>query len=183
MNDQDKMTLHFLVSKLVIFAVPLLNNALEVVGIQVSTAPGTVDALTNNLCIALGLAYSWWAHQRARQVHADLGYGEGVEAGFRHGVTATLRGAADTAGKLGGQNAAPPRSQTRFGNELAEASPLPVPGVDPASVSKAAPSISPTSSEPVARRSTATSEANPHSLPPSTSSPTPQPINTPIPPL
>ena len=161
MNDQDKMTLHFLVSKLVIFAVPLLNNALEVVGIQVSTAPGTVDALTNNLCIALGLAYSWWAHQRAKEVHADLGYSEGSEAGFRHGVTATLRGAADTAGKLGGQNA----------------------GDSSAPVSQAESSVSPTSAEPVAQRARATPEANPHPSSPSTSSPAPQTINTPIPPL
>ena len=99
MNDQDKMTVHFLVSKLVIFAVPLLNNALEVVGIHVTTSSDTADALTNDLCIALGLAYSWWAHQRAKEVHADLGFHEGVEKGFRNGVTATLRGAADAAGK------------------------------------------------------------------------------------
>ncbi len=159
MNDQDKMTLHFLVSKLVIFAVPLLNNALEVVGIQVSTGPGTVDALTNNLCIALGLAYSWWAHQRTKQVHADLGYSEGAEAGFRHGVTATLRGAADTAGRLGGQNAS--------GSS--------------ASDFQSTSSVSIAFAEPVARSATATPEASPH--PSSPSSPTPQPINTPIPPL
>lgn len=65
MSDQTKLTIHFLVSKLVILAVPLLNQLLIAFGINVTTSNNTVDSLANMICIGLGLAYSWWSHKQA----------------------------------------------------------------------------------------------------------------------
>jgi hypothetical protein len=63
-DDQTKLAVHWAVSKLVILAVPLLNGLLSFLGIAVTTSSSTTDNIANYLCIGVGLAYSWWAHQQ-----------------------------------------------------------------------------------------------------------------------
>jgi len=80
MTDQQKLLLHFVISKLVIVAVPLLNQLLFALGITVSTSPSTSDNIANCLCIAIGIAYSYWTKMQAEKVHTEVGFNKGVSA-------------------------------------------------------------------------------------------------------
>lgn len=86
MSDNTKLLIHFLVSKLVILAVPLLNQVLSAFGITVNTSNSTVDALANCICIALGLAYSYWVKTEAQRVHTKAGYVNGLVQGLANTV-------------------------------------------------------------------------------------------------
>jgi len=78
MSDQTKLIVHFIVSKLVILAVPILNQLLAVFGIPVNTSNSTADALANCLCIGIGLAYSGWLQRRTATVAHAAGIAKGI---------------------------------------------------------------------------------------------------------
>jgi hypothetical protein len=87
MSDQTKLLVHFLISKLVILAVPILNGLLAMVGITVTTSNSTTDSIANYLCIGIGLAYSYWNKTQAEKVHTQAGFSQGVQAASSPGTT------------------------------------------------------------------------------------------------
>lgn len=80
MTEETKIAIHWAISKLVIIAVPLLNQLLFAIGITVTTSPSTTDNIANFLCIGLGLGYSYWVKSYSKDVHTTKGFSEGVLA-------------------------------------------------------------------------------------------------------